>query len=242
MIAYHLDAFSLTWLQYSCRRFRESIPSPTHPALLEAEVTEFGTQNDLYACRDCLRLRTRDKFADLMVKRTKAKRMENCRDRWCVDCGINPRPGTNRYNAGNIITILDKPYAICLMCRKFRAAALENEKLPAVRNDVLLSLGEPVRVVSNREATPKKGKPLSICQVCQQYERRIEEREEADRERQERARLRAEQAERRARRREAWGSASDSDDVRPPSPTWSEMQMDMIQAEADMYMNSPGSD
>lgn len=63
----------------------------------------------------------------------------------------------------------------------------------------------------------------------------IEEHVEADRERRRRARLRAEQAERRARRREAWGSASDSDDMIPPSPTSSEEYMDMIQAEASMY-------
>jgi hypothetical protein len=211
IIAYHLDAFSLIWLQRSCRLFRELIPSPTHLELIEAEVTEFGTQNDLYTCRDCLRLRPRAKFADNMVKRKKAKWMENRWDRWCVDCGINPRPGTNRYTAGNLIVILGEPYVICLVCREFRAAASEN------------------------------GKPLTVCQVCRRLARAIEERKEADRARQERARVRAEQAERRARRSEAWGSASDSDDVFPPSPTSSEEYMDMVQAEAATYMNSPGA-
>lgn len=211
IIAHHLDAFSLIWLQRSCQLFRGTIPSPTHLELIDAEITPFGSQNDLYACRDCLRLRPRAKFADNMVKRKKAKLRDNATERWCVDCGLNPRPGTNRYTAGNIITILEKPYVICLECRNFREAASEN------------------------------GKPLAVCQGCRRFTRAIEERAEADRARRERARLRAEQAERRARRREAWGSASDSDDIIPPSPTFSEEYMDIVQAEADMYMNSPGA-
>jgi hypothetical protein len=210
IIAQYLDAFSLIWLQRSCRLFREIIPSPTHLELIEAEKAHFGIENDLYACRDCLRLRPRAKFADNMVKRQKAKWGDNSTERWCVECGLNPRLGTNRYTAGNIITILGEPNVICLKCREFRQAASEN------------------------------GRPLFVCQVCRRSTRAIEERAEADRERRERARLRAEQAARRARRREVWGSASDSDDIIRPSPTSSEEYMDMVQAEAAMYMNSPG--
>lgn len=210
IIAHHLDAFSLIWLQRSCQLFRGIIPSPTHLELIEAETTQFGIENDLYACQDCLRLRPRAKFADKMVKREKAKGGSNAMARWCVDCGLNSRPGTNRYTANNIITILGEPYVKCLECREFREAASEN------------------------------GKPLFVCQVCRRRTRAIEERAEANRARRERARLRAEQAERRARRREVWGSASESDEIIPPSPTSSEEYMEMIQAEAAMYMNSPG--
>lgn len=209
IIAHHLDAFSLIWLQRSCQLFRGIIPSPTHLEIIEAETTQFGTENDLYACQDCLRLRPRAKFADNMVKRKKAKWGYNATERWCVDCGINPRPGTNRYTAGNIITVLGEPYVICLECREFRKGASEN------------------------------GKPLFVCQFCRRFTRAIEERAEAERARRQRAQLRAEQAERIARRREMYGSASESDEI-PPSPTSSEEYMDMIQAEAAMYMNSPG--
>jgi hypothetical protein len=146
-----------------------------------------------------------------MVKRKKGKMGVNATERWCVDCGLNPRPGTNRYTAGNIITILEESYVICLDCRNFREAASEN------------------------------GQPLAVCQVCRRFTRAIEERAAADRARRERARMRAEQAERRARRREEWGSASDSDEIIPPSPTSSEEYMEIVQAEADMYMNSPGA-
>ncbi|KAJ5365112.1 hypothetical protein N7517_007998 [Penicillium concentricum] len=99
---------------------------------------------------------------------------------------------------------MGEPSVICLECRKFRKGVSEN------------------------------GTPLSVCQVCRRFTRAIEERAEADRARRERARLRAEQAERRARRRDVWGSASDSDDIFPPHPTSSEEYMSMIQAEAAM--------
>lgn len=206
-IARYLDAFSLVWLQRSCRDFRKLIPAPTHQELMEAETTEFGILNGFYACQDCLRLRPRAKFADNMTKRKYAKREPRANNRYCVDCGINPRPHTNRYTAGNHIKILDKSYIICLRCREFGALA------------------------------PKDWNLSGLCESCG---RKFRERIEAERERQRRARLRAEQAARRARRRELYYSASDSDEVVPPSPTWSDEQMDMVQCEADTYMNSPG--
>ncbi|CAI7568657.1 unnamed protein product [Penicillium pancosmium] len=192
MIADNLDVFIRIWLQ-------------------QAEITPFANRNDLYACQDCIKLRPRAKFADNMVKKKKSKWGPKATERWCVDCGLNPRPGTNRYAPNNIIVILGKPFVICLQCRKFGAGVSENGRL------------------------------LTVCQGCRRFTRAIEERVEAERARRERARLRAEQAERRARRREVWGSASDSDEMFPPSPTSSEEYMDMIQAEADTYMNSPGA-
>ncbi|KLJ11827.1 hypothetical protein EMPG_13029 [Blastomyces silverae] len=124
IIAQDLDVSSLIRLRSSCRDLRESIPSPTHRELLKVERTKFGTQNDLYACRDCLRLRPRAKFADKMVEKRKGKGGSYRGNRWCLDCGINPRPGTNRYNPGNLIMIQGEPYAICLKCRTFRHGAL----------------------------------------------------------------------------------------------------------------------
>ncbi|KAJ6118813.1 hypothetical protein N7471_013433 [Penicillium samsonianum] len=182
----------LIWLRRSCWAIRKSIPSPTHAKLIEAETDDFGRQNNLYACRDCLRLRPRAKFGDKMIKKEKSKWGRDARDRWCVDCGIDPRPGTNRYTAGNHIEIFGEHNVICLRCRKFQAGALEN------------------------------GIPLSVCQVCQRNAKTIEERKEADRARQERDRLRAVQAERRARGRAIYGSDSESDEIIPPSPSLSQ--------------------
>jgi hypothetical protein len=210
IIANYLDVFNRFRLRRSCRFLRGTIPSPTHLELIEAETSHFGTQTDLYACQDCVRLRPRAKFADNMVKRKKTKWGCKATERWCVDCGIYPRQGTNRYAPSNIITILGKRHIFCKGCTNLGVGASENGKL------------------------------LSVCQVCRRITRAIEERAEADRARQERARLRAEQAGRRARRRKTCSSDSDSDDIFPPSPTSSEEYMEMIQAEAATYMNSPG--
>ncbi|KAJ5312242.1 hypothetical protein N7508_003072 [Penicillium antarcticum] len=209
LIAKNLDVFSLINLQHSCQRFCESIPSPTHKQLIEAEKSGLGFQKEFYACRDCLRLRPRAKFADTMIKRKKAKWGPGATDRWCVDCGLHPQPGTNRYTVGNLIPIMGGVYIICLRCGDFGVAAVED--------------GKPVE-------TP-------LCEICW---RPIRARLRAEQVRQEKARLRAEQAERSARRRGMGYSASYSDDVVPPSPTWSEEFMDLVQAEADSYMNSPG--
>ncbi|KAJ5991802.1 hypothetical protein N7451_007526 [Penicillium sp. IBT 35674x] len=208
LIAQHLDAFSIVWLQRSCRGFRELIPPPTHPELIRAETTAFGFHKDLYACGHCRRLRPRTEFADNMVKSKKAKFEPKAGDRWCVECGIKTGPGINRYAPGHHVVILKKLYVICKDCRTFGEGASED------------------------------GKNLSVCKVCRRRNIRIMEEY---RERQALARRRAEQVARRARRRALWGdSASDSDDMMPPSPTWSEEQMDIVQAEASRYMNSPG--
>jgi hypothetical protein len=90
MIAHHLDAFSLIWLQRSCQLFREIIPSPSHLELIEAEITPFGNRNDLYACQDCLRLRPRAKFADNMVKGK--KKQVGTQSNGTVVCGLWYQP------------------------------------------------------------------------------------------------------------------------------------------------------
>lgn len=207
-IAQYLDAFSIVWLQRSCRDFRESIPPPTHPELIKAETAGFGLQKNLYACGDCQRLRPRENFADKMVKSKEAKFGPKTVDRWCVECGINSGPGNPRYTAGDQIVTLSELYVICIDCREFREGASEI------------------------------GKNASLCQV---FRRRDLRRMEEFRERREVAQRRAEQAARRARRRALWGiSASDSDDMIAPCPTWSEEQMDMVQAEASRYVNRRG--
>lgn len=90
MIAGHLDLFSRILLRCSSRLFRGTIPPPTHMELVEAETSQFGIQNALYACQDCLRLRPGAEFADNMLNKSKAKSGCNVRLRWCVDCGLKP--------------------------------------------------------------------------------------------------------------------------------------------------------
>ncbi|QKX62543.1 uncharacterized protein TRUGW13939_09704 [Talaromyces rugulosus] len=215
LIAQYLDFPSLMQLRMICQYFHELIPRLSVNQMLEVEVSAFGIRKDLYTCRDCLRLRPRAKFADNMVRKKKARSAIDAGKRFCVDCGINPREGTTRYTRGSLIIIQGEQYVICQSCGAFGDAAVDGDS----------------------------GMPE--CKRCRLFSRAIEQRTEENRARQERARLRDEQRMRRARRRELWGSDYEySEDDIPQSPTWSEIQMGMIQSEADTYMNSPkpGSD
>lgn len=80
---------------------------------------------------------------------------------------------------------------------------------------------------------------MDECRDCRLQSRFLERRAEEHKARQKEAWERAERAMRRAKGREMWGSDyEDRADYIPPSPTWSE-EMDMLQAEASAYMNSP---
>ncbi|KAA8641666.1 F-box domain protein [Aspergillus tanneri] len=193
-----------------CRHFHALFPPLSLDQMLEVEASPFGEQKDLYTCRDCLRLRPRSKFADNRVKKKRARFAVDAGRRFCVDCGVNARQGTTRYTRGSHIIIQGEQYVICRSCGAFREAAVEG------------------------------GRNMSECRHCRLFSREIEQRAKEYRARQDRARLRAEQAMRRARSCELWGSEyEDSEDGISSSPTWSEIQMDMIQSEADTYMNSP---
>ncbi|KAE8324450.1 hypothetical protein BDV39DRAFT_180516 [Aspergillus sergii] len=209
-IAQCLDFPSLIQLKLVCQHFYALLPPLSFNRMLEVEVSAFGMQKDLYTCGDCLRLRPRARFADNMVKKKRAKFAVGAKKRFCVDCGVNARQGTTRYTRGSQIIVQGEQYVICRSCGAFREAAVEG------------------------------GRNMSECRHCRLFSREIERRAEEYRAQQERARLRVEQAMRRARSRELWGSEyEDSEDDISSSPTWSEREMDMIQSEANDYMNSP---
>ncbi|KAL2216956.1 hypothetical protein M432DRAFT_658985 [Thermoascus aurantiacus ATCC 26904] len=134
-------------------------------------------------------------------------------NRFCVECGINPSKGTTRYTVGSQIIVQGVLYVICGSCRSFKKGAKDDD-----------------------------GNNTAECESCWRFRRAIKQRNDEHRARQERARKRAEQTARRAVRREMYGSEhEDSDEDIPPSPTWSDDYFEMIQAEADQYMNSPKS-
>lgn len=210
LVAECLDLPSRMQLRKVCRYFLELIPQLSIHEMLKVEVSAFGIQKDLYTCGDCLRLRPRAKFADNMVKKKKARFAINAEKRFCVECGINPGKGTTRYTRGSLIVVQGESFALCRSCGSFSEAAVEG------------------------------GRNICECKRCRLFSRAIEQRAEEYRARQERARLRAEQALQRTRRREIWGSEYEySEDDISTSPTWSDIQMEMIQSEADTYMNSP---
>jgi hypothetical protein len=207
----YLDFPSNVLLKMTCRYFNTFITALGHGELMEAETSDFCLQKDLYACRDCLRLRTKTTFADNVVRKRRGRYRIDSAKRFCVDCGVNPREGTTRYCAGSQIVMQGELYVICGSCRTFAKGARTEE-----------------------------GRNTSVCQRCWSFSRAIRQRDEEHHARQERARLRAEQALKRAQKRKIWGSEYEtSDDDISPSPTWSDIQFDMVQAEANLYMNSP---
>ncbi|PLN83960.1 hypothetical protein BDW42DRAFT_57773 [Aspergillus taichungensis] len=107
-------------------------------------------------------------------------------------------PRTIRYSRGSHVVIEGRQHVVCLSCGAFREAAVEG------------------------------GRNMSQCHRCRSLSRAIKQRAEEQRAREERARLQAERAMRRARRRQVWGSDSDYSDDIPPSPTWSELRMDLV--------------
>jgi hypothetical protein len=155
----------------------------SHIELVEAETTTFGMENDLYACRDCLRLRPSAKFGDKMMKRRKRKHGEDAHKRFCVDCGIKPREGTTRYCAGSQIAIQGEHYVICGRCGQF-----------------------------GRGAVNEHGKRISECERCWLFSEAIRQRNDEHHARQEKARLRAEQEIKKAQAREVWGSEYEDSD------------------------------
>jgi len=203
-------------LQRTCRYFRGLIEFD-HTAQVEAESSPYAVAKDIYACVGCRRLRPAHKFADNMLGAKRRKGGPKASKRFCVECGTAPhqKEFIQGYSPGTHISIQRVHHVICCSCRRF-----------------------------DRGGKDEQGRNISYCQSCtaenERFRAALAQRTEEHKMAQERARLRSEQAQRRAARRTVWGSDHDeSSDGVEPSPTWSELHMDIIQAEADMYMNSP---
>ncbi|TLS20743.1 uncharacterized protein PpBr36_11042 [Pyricularia pennisetigena] len=210
----HLDIISQISLKLTSIYFDNLIAKLSLETLLDAEESEFAQSRDLYGCYDCLRLRTSHRFADNQLRKKRRRFGAESFKRFCIDCGLEVRQGrlpTVRYVRGNQIDIQGVSHVICIKCGSF--ALRGNEK--------------------DYEAT---------CVSCWRPFQEARRRAQESRMREERLKSRAERAQRRERRRRVFGPASE--DSCSPSPTPSEKfieeQMDMIQAEADMHMNSPG--
>lgn len=198
------------FLRMTCRHFGAIIKPLTYEQLFLAESTEFAIREDIYACRDCLRLRGASKFADNMTKNKRGRFGPENWKRFCVECGLQSGPGNTRYTRGSRIMIKGVCHVICIRCGEFREGSDDSNG-------------------------------LSECVTCGARRRAFNEELRRREEQFQRARLRAERIAKRERRRELLGSdyGMDSDDS-SASLTWSEEQLAMVQAEADIYMNSPG--
>lgn len=111
----HLDAPSKLALQITNRHF-QSLVKISHAELLVAEKSRWAEQRSLFACMDCCRLRHSREFGDTMKKGPKARGGSL---RYCIDCGLHPKPGTTRYSPGSEIKVRGVRNILCLRCRKY---------------------------------------------------------------------------------------------------------------------------
>ncbi|KAK2666799.1 hypothetical protein RAB80_017916 [Fusarium oxysporum f. sp. vasinfectum] len=85
--------------------------------LLTAEQALFSHGKDIWGCYDCLCLRRAACFADNMRKGKRGRQGNKPSSRFCIDCGLNPRSATTRYNRGNRIVIGGQRFITC-WCEK----------------------------------------------------------------------------------------------------------------------------
>lgn len=221
-IAAHLSFPDILNLKYTNRYLSALIPPLAHSELLEAEKTPLSSfargtgilsTPEYYACKDCLRLRPKSKFADNMTKGGRGCKGSTAFTRFCLDCGLNPKPGTTRYTRGSIILVGGRKFVLCAECVRFKPAVAKS-------------------VVDKRRCHDCWDRTQAFQLGLDELARKRERREH-------RAAARVEREERHKRMKRIWGSSQSSDED-SESETASDRMFRLVQGEADWYMNSPG--
>lgn len=201
------------FLGMTCRYFYTILKPPTHEQLLSAENTEFTIREDIYACRDCLRLRRASRFADNMTKKKRRRSGLESYNRFCVECGLKSGPGNTRYTRGSRIMIKGVCHVICIRCGQFKEGSDDNN-----------GLSECETCGARKRA----------------FNEELKRREEQFQKARLRAERIAERERRRKFWGSDNGSSAWNEEQLDDSSAWNEEQLAMVQAEADCYMNSPG--
>ncbi|GFG23854.1 hypothetical protein IFM61606_03746 [Aspergillus udagawae] len=122
LIGAYLPFPDIVRFRITCAYLYSLLPPLTHAQLLLAETTDYALSKDIYACRYCLRLRPASRFADRMRRRRRGRYGRDAEKRFCVECGLQPRKGTDgeaRYGPGAQVRIDGVLYVICITCRRF---------------------------------------------------------------------------------------------------------------------------
>lgn len=110
-------------LKLTNRYFYELVPAPTHPQLLAAEDPIYDGEDPdtlkFLTCRDCLRLRPSYKFSDNMRKGRMGGMRSHAHKRFCLDCFVNPKPGTTRHAKGMYVEVMGEGFVLCRDCVQF---------------------------------------------------------------------------------------------------------------------------
>ena len=107
-------------LKMTSRHFWNTMKPLSHTELLQAEETDYARCRSLLACKDCLRLRPSIEFADKMKIGKRSPGAHGSAIRFCIDCGLNPQPGTTRYIPGQRIVVKGKVFVRCIDCNDFK--------------------------------------------------------------------------------------------------------------------------
>ncbi|PQK11672.1 hypothetical protein BB8028_0003g02960 [Beauveria bassiana] len=198
-------------LKYTCRGLYDLI-NFDHTAQMEAENSKYAVEKRLFVCNDCHRMRRSHQFADKMIKKSRRRGGSEALTRFCIDCGVTPKGEKNslRYTPGSHISIQGVHHVICQACQAFTRGAQRND-----------------------------GVNLPYCLRCCRGQHAEDQRREIER-RSLDIQWRGFLENRALRRSDHDENAGNQDlDDRVSSLTSDEIYMDMIQAEADGYMNSP---
>jgi hypothetical protein len=120
-----LRFFDLHTLRLVNKYFYALIPPPIHAELLLAETLDF----DFLACVGCTRLRPVATFSSKMFIKKKAPGGTQAHNRFCIECGHRPLPGTHRYMLGSRWKEDGVPFARCKRCTMI-AKGPEDQAVP----------------------------------------------------------------------------------------------------------------
>jgi hypothetical protein len=157
-------------LRTTCHYFFALIQPPTHNELLAEEQSPYGCVKELFACRECLRLRPNTKFADDMRrKKNRAKGRQHACMRFCIDCSTKEThgPGTGKYTRGAHIKVMGVNYVVCMRCAQFGLALLERDQRPEEKSYCQACLNPILEARRRQEAHAEE-----IRQAAARVERR----------------------------------------------------------------------
>ncbi|KAF2838156.1 hypothetical protein M501DRAFT_1017180 [Patellaria atrata CBS 101060] len=118
-----LDPVGKLNLRITSRYYYDTIKPLTPNELLQTEKSDWAIKNGLLRCMDCKRLRPSSCFADSMRKGKKGRNGLEPEKRFCIDCGVHPKFGRNRYTPGSEIEINTQRWVICKVCNLFMKLA-----------------------------------------------------------------------------------------------------------------------
>jgi len=116
-------------LRGTCRYFRRIIPALSSYELLLAESDKHAVERNAYFCSYCVSLRHGRHFAYRMKTRNRRRGEDGARNRFCIDCGLQPPRGLYGYTAGAVVRMEKGVFVKCRSCGGFKHQESPRESL-----------------------------------------------------------------------------------------------------------------